>query len=76
MNTKKELEHIYRQSLEQIIIEDLSEKLNIDLRAATEIYYNSRLAIQISAGEYGIQYLDHHVLADDLIENEPELFEG
>lgn len=76
MNTQKELEHIYKQSLEQSIIENLAEKLNIELRLATEIYYNSKLTIQISTGEYGIQYLDYHVLTDDLIENETELFTG
>ena len=76
MNTQKELDHIYKQSLEQSTIEDLAKKLNIELRLATEIYYNSKLAIQISTGEYGIQYLDHHVLTDDLIENETELFTG
>lgn len=74
MNQANELEHIYKQSLEQNIIEDISSKQGIDLRVATEIYYRSNLALQVSAGTYGIQYLDHHVLSDDLIENEPELF--
>lgn len=68
------LEHIYKQSLEQSIIEDIAEKKAIDYRLATEIYYKSKLAQQISAGKYGIQYLDHHVLAQDLLENESELF--
>lgn len=74
MNTSKELEHIYKQSLEQNIIEDISAKKHIELRHAVEIYYKSKLAIQIGTGEYGIQYLDYHVLADDLIDNESELF--
>ena len=29
---------------------------------------------QEQAGKYGIQYLDYHVLANDLLENESELF--
>ena len=69
-----ELERIYRRSLEQSIIEDIALQKNINYRFAAEAYYRSRLAWQISAGEYGVQYLDHHVLVKDLIENESELF--
>lgn len=68
------LEHIYKQTLEQSIIEDIASEKKIELRLATEIYYRSKLAQQISAGEYGIQYLSHQALARDLIENEVELF--
>ncbi len=73
-SSQQSLEHIYKRSLEQSIIEDLAEERKIDLRLATEIYYKSKLSRQVSAGEYGIQYLSHHALAHDLIENEPELF--
>lgn len=72
--SQKSLEHIYKQLLEQSIIEDIAAEQGINLRLATEIYYKSKLAKQVSAGEYGIQYLSHYVLAHDLIENEPELF--
>ena len=72
--SQESLEHIYRQSLEQSIIEDIASEKKIELRLATEIYYKSKLAQQISAGEYGIQYLSHQVSARDLIENESEIF--
>ena len=72
--SQESLEHIYRQSLEQSIIEDIASEKKIELRLATEIYYKSKLAQQISAGEYGIQYLSHQVLARDVIENESEIF--
>ena len=39
-----------------------------------DIYYSSVLAEQIALGMYDIQYLDRHVLAEDLMENESELF--
>lgn len=40
-----------------------------------DIYYNSRLAKQIEQGTYGIENMDYKYLAQDLIENEPDLFE-
>lgn len=39
-----------------------------------DIYYQSKLADRIAAGEYGIQYLDCKVLVQILLENERELF--
>ncbi len=72
--SEKALEQSYRQSLEVKIIEELAQEKNLDLRIAANIYYRSELAIQISQGAYGIQYLDYHVLVRDLIENESELF--
>ena len=41
-----------------------------------DIYYNSRLAEQIEKGIYGIDNMDYKYLTQDLIENEPELFEN
>jgi len=64
----------YRQDLEIDIIERLAEIKNLDLSQATDIYYRSRLSGQISEGRYGIDNLDYKYLANDLIENEPELF--
>ena len=46
----------------------------INLRKAFDIYYSSKLAEQISNGSYGIENMDAKYLAEDLIENEPELF--
>jgi len=71
---KKKLREIYITFLEEDIIKRLAEVKNIDNRIAMEIYYNSKLCQQISSGEYGIEYMDFRYLANDLIENEPELF--
>lgn len=65
----------YRQDLETAIIRELSRVKKLDLRAATDVYYSSRLSDQISQGLYGIDNLDYKYLAEDLIENEPELFQ-
>ena len=64
----------YRQDLETAIIRELSRMKKMDLRAATDVYYSSRLSGQIAQGLYGIDNLDYKYLAIDLIENEPELF--
>ena len=64
----------YRQDLETAIIRELSRMKKMDLRAATDVYYSSRLSGQITQGLYGIDNLDYKYLANDLIENEPELF--
>ncbi len=44
------------------------------MRIALHIYYLSKLAGQISNGIYGIENMDAKYLAEDLIQNEPELF--
>lgn len=74
MSEKRNIDSIYKQNLEESIIEYLSEKKNIELRQAMHIYYLSRLARQIEQGDYGIENMDYKYLAEDLIENEPELF--
>jgi hypothetical protein len=40
----------------------------------SDIYYSSRLAKQVESGMYGIENMDYKYLANDLLENEPELF--
>ena len=40
-----------------------------------DIYYHSRLAKEIEQGTYVIENMDYKYLTQDLIENEPELFE-
>ena len=65
----------YRQDLETAIIRELSRVKKLDLRAATDVYYSSRLSGQITQGLYSIDNLDYKYLAEDLIENEPELFQ-
>lgn len=56
------------------IIEYLASRNNISQRKAMDIYYKSRLSKQIQTGQYGIENLDYKYLAEDLIDNEPELF--
>ena len=70
----QQLEEIYKQNLENDIINVISEIKGIDLRKAFDIYYSSKLAEQISNDSYGIENMDAKYLAEDLIENEPELF--
>ena len=72
---KKELRDVYISFLEEEIIKEIVKIKGIDNRTAMEVYYKSRLCQQISSGEYGIEYMDYKYLANDLIENEPELFE-
>ena len=75
MRNKQNIDYIYKQNLEESIIEYLSIEKNLELRQAMDIYQNSRLAKQIEQGTYGIENMDYKYLAQDLIENEPELFE-
>lgn len=74
MTDKKQLAEIYKQNLENDIILNIVKMKNIEIRNAFDIYYSSRLAGQIADGEYGIENMDARYLAEDLIENEPELF--
>lgn len=72
---KKDIRDVYITSLEENIIKQIVKIKGIDNRAAMDKYYKSRLCRQIGSGEYGIEYMDFKYLANDLIENEPELFE-
>ncbi len=65
---------LYRQGLEIDIITALARKRKASIRDAADVYYRSRLCSQVATGLYGIDNLDADYLADDLIENEPELF--
>lgn len=64
----------YTAALEEEIVENLAEIAGLDLSSAMDAYYRSRLAQQIAEGELGLQYLSAKYLAEDLVENEPELF--
>ena len=70
------LEKIYQERLEERLISYLAKKNNISLRKAMDIYYRSEMAGKIHAGTYGVQYLDYKVLAQMLMDSEPELFKG
>lgn len=75
MVNKEELSKIYKQNLENDIVLYISKIKNIDLREAFDIYYSSELAEQIARGDCGIENMDAKYLAEDLIENEPKLFD-
>lgn len=74
MVNRDQLEEVYKQNLENDIINTISEIKKIDLRKAFDIYYSSKLVEQISNDSYGIENMDAKYLAEDLIENEQELF--
>ena len=74
MEDKEQLAAIYKRNLEVDIVKCIAEIKNLDLRKAFDIYYSSKLAVQIAEGSYGIENLDAKYLAEDLIENESELF--
>ena len=64
----------YKERLEERIIAYLSEIKGISIESSMDAYYRSRLATQIAKGLYGIENMDYKYLAEDLVENEPELF--
>ena len=68
------LEQVYQENLEERLIAHLSERHGIPLEQAMDIYYRSRLAEKIQRGAEGVQYLDYKVLAQILLETEPERF--
>lgn len=74
MSDKDQLAKLYKQNLENDIIIHLSQIKGIELRVAFDIYYSSRLAVQIAEGAFGLDNLDAKYLAEDLIENETYLF--
>ena len=74
MTDTRQVVEIYKQNLETDIIKEISQIKGIELRKAFDIYYSSKLASQIADGSYGIENMDAKYLAEDLIENEEELF--
>lgn len=74
MDNLKQIEDIYKQNLENDIIKAIAKIKGIELRKAFDIYYSSKLASQIADGICGIENMDAKYLAEDLIENEAELF--
>lgn len=74
MADSKQMDVIYKQNLENDIIKEIARLKAIDLRSAIGIYYSSKLASQIAEGNCGIENMDAKYLAEDLIENEPEVF--
>lgn len=75
MITEKQLDEVYKQNLENDIINTIAELKGIELREAFDIYYSSKLAEQIEKSSYGIENMDAKYLAEDLLENEPEIIE-
>lgn len=74
MIEKKQLTEIRKQNLEKDVIKIIAEIKHLDIRKAIDIYYSSKLASQIEEGKYVIENMDARYLAEDLVENEPELF--
>lgn len=74
MADAKQIDDIYKQNLENDIIKAVAKIKGIELRKAIDIYYSSKLASQIADGTCGIENMDAKYLAEDLIENEAELF--
>lgn len=68
------LEKYYQEGLEERLISYISDKKGISREHAMDIYYHSKMADRIHERVYGVQYLDHKVLAQMLIDSEPELF--
>lgn len=69
------LEKVYKENLEERLIEHIANELNISYEKAMDLYYNSKLAAKIYDGSFDIQYLDYKVLTQILMETEKELFE-
>ena len=64
----------YKERLEESIIAYLAEIRCVTPDEAMDIYYRSRLSRQIDQGLFGIENMDYKYLANDLVENEPNLF--
>ena len=73
--TRHDFLMVHHQLLEEDIVNCLAELKGIDLLKALDIYYRSRLAKQVEEGDYGLDCMSPRWLAEDLVENEPELFE-
>ncbi|MCI6998073.1 MAG: hypothetical protein ACI4R7_00465 [Oliverpabstia sp.] len=76
MVNKTQLDEVYKQNLENDIINIIAKIKGIELRQAFDIYYSSKLAEQIEKGSYGIENMDAKYLAEDLLENESELLKN
>ena len=74
--TLTQLDETYMEQLETDIISALASQSGKSEREAMDAYYKSRLSNQVNDGLHGIQYLSPEYLANDLIENEPELLLG
>ena len=74
MTDGMELEKLYKESLEENLVEYIAEKKNLSFEDAMDRYYKSNMSSNISNGRYGIQYLDYRHLGELLFETEPELF--
>ena len=48
MRSEKDIDYVYKQNLEESIIEYLSKEKKLELRQAMDIYYQSRLANRLN----------------------------
>lgn len=68
--TIRQLDELRKEHVEADIIALLSNRLDVPVEKATDMYYRSDLARQINDGSYGIQALDATCLVDDLMRYE------
>ena len=73
--TIPQLGTLRKRNLEADVVSMLAKRFNLGATEALDLYYSSELAGQVAKGSYGIQYLDASYLVEDLLENEPRLFE-
>lgn len=69
------LEKYYKEGLEERLIAYLAKVKHLTLEQAMDIYYRSNLAQKNYEGQDDVQYLDYKVLAQILLDTEPELFQ-
>lgn len=74
MENQEKLTKLYKQNLEENIVAYISEKQEITIEEAMDIFYTSELCHQITEGKFGIEYLDFKHLANDLMVNESDMF--
>lgn len=63
------IEELRRTNLDAQIVEIISQRMGLSARDALDVYYSSELAPLIERNEYGMQFLDAHYLADEILGN-------
>ena len=63
------IEELRRTNLDAQIVEIISQRMGLSVRDALDVYYSSELAPLIERNEYGMQFLDAHYLADEILGN-------
>ncbi|GEM_PF-37614 len=67
--TKEQAMELFaKEKADEKTVFTLSANQNVSAEEALHLYYSSKLADRIHDGQFGIQYLDYHVLTDYLEE--------